>query len=75
MSAWTIDEWPLREQPDSLLAGLDAVRGQLHAEAATGDALPRLAGEIASHTARQIPVERLRTLLGAPQDRARAARC
>ena len=48
MLAWTIDEWPLREQPDSLLAELYAVRGQLHAEATPGDARMPLAGEIAS---------------------------
>jgi len=34
--AWTIEEWPLREQPDSLLAELYAVPGQLHAEATPG---------------------------------------
>jgi mycothiol synthase len=46
--AWTIDEWPLREQPDGLLAELYAVRGELHAEAAPGDPRMTLAGEIAS---------------------------
>jgi mycothiol synthase len=46
--AWTIDEWPLREQPDGLLAELYAVRGELHAEATPGDPRMPLAGEIAS---------------------------
>ena len=48
MSAWTIDEWPLREQPEGLLAELYAVRGELHAEATPGDPRMPLAGEIAS---------------------------
>ncbi len=47
MLAWTIDEWPLREQPDGLLAELYAVRGELHAEAAPGDPRLPLASEIA----------------------------
>jgi GNAT superfamily N-acetyltransferase len=46
--AWTIDEWPLREQPDGLLAELYAVRGELHTEATPGDPRVPLAGEIAS---------------------------
>jgi mycothiol synthase len=46
--AWTIEEWPLREQPDSLLAELYAVRGELHAEATPGDPRMPLSGEIAS---------------------------
>jgi mycothiol synthase len=45
--AWTIDEWPRREQPDGLLAELYAVRGELHAEATPGDPRMPLAGEIA----------------------------
>ena len=48
MLAWTIDEWPLREQPDELLAELYAVRGELHAEATLDDPRMSLAGEIAS---------------------------
>ena len=48
MLAWTIDEWPLREQPDGLLSELYAVRGELHAEATPGDPRMPLAGEIAS---------------------------
>jgi mycothiol synthase len=44
----TIEEWPLREQPDSLLAELYVVRGQLHAEATPGDARMPLASEIAA---------------------------
>jgi GNAT superfamily N-acetyltransferase len=44
---WTIEEWPLREQPDGLLAELYAVRGELHAEATPGDPRMPLAGEIA----------------------------
>jgi mycothiol synthase len=47
MLAWTIDEWPLREQPDGLLAELYAVRGELHAEAMPDDPRMPLAGEIA----------------------------
>ena len=47
MLAWTIEEWPLREQPDGLLAELYAVRGILHAEATPGDPRMPLAGEIA----------------------------
>ena len=74
MPAWTIEEWPLREQPDSQLAELDAVRAPLHAEARPGAALMPLAGEIASHSTGQVPVEKPRTLLGARLNRARAAR-
>jgi len=51
--AWTIEEWPQREQPDSLLAELYAVRGILHAEATPGDPRMPLAGEIAK--ARHLP--------------------
>jgi mycothiol synthase len=46
--AWTIDECPLREQPDGLLAELYAVSGELHAEATPGDPRMPLASEIAS---------------------------
>jgi mycothiol synthase len=46
--AWMVEEWPLREQPDGLLAELYAVRGELHAEATPGDPRIPLAGEIAS---------------------------
>jgi mycothiol synthase len=53
MLACTIDEWPLREQPDGLLAELYAVRGELHAEATPGDPRIPLAGEIAE--ARHLP--------------------
>jgi len=45
---WTFEEWPLREQPDGLLAELYAVRGDLHAESAPDDPRMPLAGEIAS---------------------------
>lgn len=45
--AWTIEEWPLREQPDDLLAELHAVGGELHAEATPGDPRSPLAREIA----------------------------
>jgi mycothiol synthase len=45
---WTVDEWPLREQPDSLLAELYAVQGELHAEAMRGDPRLPLTAEIAS---------------------------
>ena len=48
MLAWTIDEWPLREQPEGLLAELYAVRGELHAEATPDDPRMPLASEIAS---------------------------
>ena len=48
MPVWTIEEWPLREQPDGLLAELYAVRGELHGEATPGDPWMPLAGEIAS---------------------------
>ena len=53
MSAWTIEEWPRREQSDRLLAELYAVRGILHAEATPGDPRMPLAGEIAK--ARHFP--------------------
>jgi mycothiol synthase len=46
--AWTIDECPLREQPDGLIAELYAVRGELHGEATPGDPRMPLAGEIAA---------------------------
>jgi mycothiol synthase len=45
---WTVDEWPLREQPDSLIAELYGVQGELHAEATPGDPRLPLAAEIAS---------------------------
>ena len=45
---WTVEEWPLREQPDGLFAELYALRGVLHAEAMPDDPRLPLAGEIAS---------------------------
>jgi GNAT superfamily N-acetyltransferase len=56
MSAWTIDEWPLREQPDDVSAELYAVRGELHAEATPDDPRMPLAAEIAD--ARHAPADR-----------------
>lgn len=47
MSAWTIQERPLREQSDGLLRELYVVRGELHQEEAPGDPRPPLADEIA----------------------------
>jgi len=46
--AWTIEEWPLREQPDGLLTELYVLRGKLHAEATPDDPRMSLASEIAS---------------------------
>jgi mycothiol synthase len=51
--AWTIEEWPLREQPDGLLAELYAARGPLHAEATPDDPRRMLADEIVA--ARSLP--------------------
>lgn len=48
MSAWTIEEWPLREQSDSLLGELYLASGQLHQEEAPDDPRPPLADEIAA---------------------------
>jgi mycothiol synthase len=50
---WTIEEWPLREQPDGLLAELYAARAPLHAEAAPDDPRRSLADEIVA--ARNLP--------------------
>jgi mycothiol synthase len=48
VSAWTIEEWPVREQPDGLLAELYAARAVLHAEATPDDPRRPLADEIAA---------------------------
>jgi mycothiol synthase len=53
VSAWTIEEWPLREQPDGLLAELYAARAPLHAEATPDDPRRTLADEIIA--ARNLP--------------------
>jgi mycothiol synthase len=53
VSAWTIEEWPLREQPDELLAELYAARGPLHEEATPDDPRRTLADEIVA--ARNLP--------------------
>jgi mycothiol synthase len=53
VSAWTIEEWPLREQPDELLAELHAARASLHAEATPDDPRRTLADEIVA--ARSLP--------------------
>jgi len=47
VSAWTIEQWPVREQPDELLAELYAARAALHAEATPDDPRRPLAVEIA----------------------------
>jgi mycothiol synthase len=47
VSAWTIEQWPVREQSDELLAELYAARAPLHAEATPDDPRPPLAVEIA----------------------------
>ena len=44
---WTIEEWPLREQPDELLAELYDARASLHEEATPDDPRTPLAAEIA----------------------------
>jgi len=43
---WTFEEWPLREQPDALMAEVYAATAPLHAEAAPGDPRRPLADEI-----------------------------
>ena len=48
MSTWTIGQWPVREQPDELLAELYAARAPLHAEAVPDDPRRPLAAEIAA---------------------------
>jgi mycothiol synthase len=53
VSAWTIEEWPLREQPDGLLAELYVAREPLHAEATPDDPRRTLADEIVA--ARSLP--------------------
>jgi mycothiol synthase len=47
VSAWTIQQWPLREQSDELLAELYAAQAPLHAEATPDDPRPPLAADIA----------------------------
>jgi GNAT superfamily N-acetyltransferase len=47
VSAWTIEQRPVREQSDELLAELYAADAPLHAEAAPDDPRPPLAQEIA----------------------------
>ena len=47
MPAWTIQQWPVREQPDALLAEIYAARGPLHQEAEPQDPRRPLADEIA----------------------------
>ena len=53
MPTWTIDEWPVREQPAEVLAELYAARGELHQEATPDDPRRLLAEEIA--VARHLP--------------------
>ncbi len=53
VSAWTIEEWPLREQPDGLLAELYAGRRPLHDEATPDDPRRPVADEIIA--ARSLP--------------------
>ncbi len=48
MPAWTFTLWPLREQPDELLAELYSARAPLDAEAAPDDPRPPLAQHIAA---------------------------
>ena len=48
MSPWTIEEWPVREQPDELLAELYAARASLHVEATPEDPRRPLATVIAA---------------------------
>lgn len=47
VSAWTIEEWPLRDQPDGLLAEIHAALAPLDAEAAPEDPRQPLAEKIA----------------------------
>ena len=47
VSPWTIEEWPLREQPDQLLAEIYDVLAPLHAEAVPEDPRQPLAAKIA----------------------------
>jgi mycothiol synthase len=53
VSAWTIEQWPLREQPDELLAELHQARGPLHDEATPDDPRRPVADEIVA--ARSLP--------------------
>jgi mycothiol synthase len=48
VSAWTFSQWPLREQPDELLAELYSARAPLDAEATPDDPRRPLAEEIAA---------------------------
>ena len=47
MSAWTVQQWPLREQPDELIAEVYDVTAALHEEAEPEDPRRALADEIA----------------------------
>lgn len=53
VSAWTIEDWPLRQQPDALLAELYQARGPLHDEATPDDPRRPVADEIIA--ARSLP--------------------
>jgi mycothiol synthase len=48
VATWTIEEWPVRIQPDELLAELYQARAALHAEATPDDPRRPLADEIAA---------------------------
>ena len=48
MPTWTIEEWPVREQPDDLLAELYQAGADLHAEATPDDPRTPLVDEIAA---------------------------
>jgi mycothiol synthase len=50
---WTIEQWPIREQPDQLLDELYTAQAPLHAEATPDDPRQPLAAEIAD--ARHLP--------------------
>jgi mycothiol synthase len=47
VSAWTIEQWPVREQSDQLLAELYTAQAPLHAEATPDDPRQPLAAEVA----------------------------
>jgi mycothiol synthase len=53
VSRWTIEDWPLREQPDALLAELYQAREPLHDEATPSDPRRPVADEIVA--ARSLP--------------------
>lgn len=66
MSDWTLEAWPLREQPEKLLAELHEASAPLDAEARPGDPRRPLAAEIARVAHLPAPEDGVKIVARAP---------